>query len=106
MFQVPKRTTTANCWRRREVVIRWRRTRGPFECPCVPRIIASRLTLPGGSDNVDGEHKNGDRLKERSHCGDEIQRVPATPGVVGEDASRHAEEPSEVQRIERQMETD
>src|ERR1051325_5154216 len=100
MFQVPKRTTTAHGWHRREVVIRGRRSRGPFERPRVPRIIAGQFTFPGGADNVDGEHKNGGRLKERSHCSDEIKRVPATSGVVSEDASRHAEAAGEVQRIE------
>src|SRR6185295_16551886 len=106
MFQIPKRTTTANCWHRREVVIRRRRARGPLERPRVPRIIPSQFPLPDGADNIDGEDKNGGRLKERSHCSDEIKRIPATPGVVSEDSSRHAEEPREVQRIERQMETD
>src|SRR5262249_54988795 len=106
MFQVPKGTTTTNYWHRREVVIRGRRTRGPFERPRVPWITAGQFTLPDGADNVDGEHKNGGRLKERSHRSDEIERVPATPSVVRENASRHAEEAGEVQRIERQMETD
>src|SRR4030095_7050208 len=106
MFQVPKRTTTANCWHRREVVIRGRRTRGPFERPRVPRIIASQFTLLYGADNVDGEHQNGGRLTERSHRSDEIERVPATPSVVSEDASRHPEQAREVLCIERQMEPD
>src|SRR5262245_12406641 len=106
MFEVPKRTTAANNRYRRKVVFRWRRARGPLERPRVPGIVARQPALSGRANHVNGKQKNADCLNDSAHCRDEIKRVPATPGVVGEDASRHSEQARKVLRIKRQVEPD
>src|ERR1700752_4223863 len=55
MFQIPYRTATANGRRRCEVIIRGRRAGGPFDRPCVPRIIARQFSFLGRTNNVDGK---------------------------------------------------
>src|SRR5262249_18635260 len=56
--------------------------------------------------DVDSQQQNGSRLTDCSHGGDEIKRVPTTPGVIRKDASRHPEQAREVLGIKRQMEPD
>ena len=46
------------------------------------------------------------RLKKRSNRGDEVERLPAAPSVIGENASRHPEQPREVHRVKSHVEAD
>ena len=66
MLQIPKRSPARDRRNRREVVCRWRRAHGPFECPGVPWVFTSAAALPIGKDQVRNEHQNADRLNERA----------------------------------------
>src|SRR5208337_4003369 len=52
MFQVPQRTPAPDHRNRREVVVRRRGSRGPFQRPRIPRIIARRLSFRVGPEGV------------------------------------------------------
>src|SRR6185369_7086404 len=57
MLQIPKRTTTADNRNILKVVNRRRRSRGPFERPCIPRIVAGQLALLHRANDVDDKKK-------------------------------------------------
>src|SRR5260370_8554677 len=46
VFEVPERAATPHHGQLGEIVLRGRRSRRPFECPRIPRVIPARLPFP------------------------------------------------------------
>src|SRR5215831_654051 len=55
VFQVPERAAAAHHRQRLEVVLRWRRGRGPFERPGVPGVIARQRTAAPRDEQIGDE---------------------------------------------------
>src|SRR4051794_40848572 len=106
MLEVPQRTAAVNGWDHGVVVLRRRRTGGPLEGPCVPRVISRRLAAEVRPNQIDGEEQHPGGLKDNAYGYDEIPNVPTAARLIGVDAARHAEKPGYVHEIEREMKTD
>src|SRR5208282_6403013 len=104
MFQVPQRASAADDRGHREVVFGWWRSRGPFERPCIPGIIAGRVAGTERSQNVDYQYEHGDALHERSDRCDQVKRLQASTRLIGINAARHPAQTREMQGVEGQME--
>src|SRR5258708_36581472 len=83
MLEIPQRPAALHLGDCCEVV-RWRRrTRGPFERPCIPGIAPGKLTPKVRPKQVANENHHARRLKEHANCNDEIPDVPAAARLVG-----------------------
>src|SRR5262249_58428675 len=106
VFQVPQWTSAVHSRHRFEVVFRRWRTRGPLKRPSIPGVISRLLALARRPENVPCQTGNGGDLKYDSNGSDQIQYLPAAPGVVGVDPSRHAQQSRYVHCVEGQVESD
>src|SRR5262245_22297665 len=106
MFQIPQRTAAPHLRQDLEVVFRRRRGRGPLERPCVPGIIASRLSMPQRPQEIDHQAANAGGLKESPNRRDHIVDFPTAARVIGINAPRHPEDPGYVLRVEGEMKAD
>ena len=41
-----------------EIVFRWRRTRGPLECPCIPGIVPGQLPFAQRKEDIHYKNQN------------------------------------------------
>src|SRR5262245_13107723 len=104
MLQVPQGPAAGDCWDGRKVVCRRWGACGPFESPCVPRIIPCKSSLPIRNDEIRYEHQNGNALNECADRDNQIQGVPTAARLVGIDAARHAEQSGNVHHVKRHVE--
>src|SRR5208283_21835 len=89
-----------------EVVCRRGRSRGPLECPGVPRVIAGRGAATEGDDNVHDEECHRGDLEGNPEGRDRVQEVPPSIGWIGVDASWHAFESDKVKGYEGEIEAE
>src|SRR5262245_321728 len=106
MLQIPQWAAACDYRNRSEVVSSGRSTNSPFERPCIPWIVAGLCSLPVGNDKVIHKHQNRCCLNECPDCDDQVQCLPAWTGLVGVDASRHAQNSGYVHDIEGQVKAD
>src|SRR3954469_21418208 len=104
MLQIPKRPATTHDGKFFEVVLRWRRTGSPFECPTVPWIISGRLAFEGRVHDVKRESPDRKNLEDHSYRRNQIVRLPSAPCGIRVDSTRHAEHACEVKRYEGHIE--
>src|ERR1700722_16702072 len=91
MLQVPQGTAALDCRNGRKVIGWGRRTGGPFQCPCVPWIIAGLRSFEIRNDQVCYKYKDCNRLNKCADCDEQIQGVPTTARLIGVDPARHPE---------------
>src|SRR6266699_4917644 len=106
MLEIPQWTAAGDCWNRSEVVYGRRGAYGPFEIPCVPRIITGLRSFPIRNDKVGYKHQNGNALDKCADRDDQVHRVPTAAGLVGVDAAGHAEQTGNVHHVKRHMKTE
>src|SRR5262249_25074710 len=106
VFQIPKWARATDYGNALEVVLRRRRSRGPLERPRIPGVISRLFALARRPENVPCQTGNAGDLKHGSNGSDQIQDLPAPPGVVCVDASRHAQQSRYVHCVEGQVESD
>src|SRR5216684_3189923 len=106
MLQVPQGAAARDRRNGRKVIRRWWRTDGPFQCPCVPRVVTGPGSLEIRNYEVCYEHENRDCLNERADSDDKVQGVPTAAGLIGVDPAWHAEQSWNVHHVKRQVEPD
>src|SRR5215471_771207 len=106
VFQIPKWARATDYGNGLEVVLRRRRSRGPFESPRIPRVIPGLAALAQRNENVQCETRNAGDLKDHSDRRNQIQGIPAASGIVGVDAPWHAQQSRYVHRVKGQVEAD
>src|ERR1700738_3596187 len=106
VLAIPEWAAAANLWNRSEVVDGRRRTGAPLQSPGIPGIASRRFAAEVRPKQVGNENHNGGGLEEHANGHDEIQGVPAAPGLVGIDSARHSEKAGNVHEIEGEVESD
>src|ERR1700688_3135958 len=106
MLQVPERTAALDCRDGSEVIRRRRGKSAPFDGPGVTRIAARSFSLEVGPQKIGDENYRAQSLEEHTNRHDEIPDIPAAPGLIGVDSTRHAQHAGNVHEIERQVEPD
>src|ERR1700756_1787695 len=106
MLQIPQRSTARNRGNGHKVVRRRRRTDGPFQRPCIPRIIARLHSFEIRNDQVCYKYKDRNRLNKCTDRDQQIQGVPTTAGLIRIDSSWHPQNARNVHHVERQVESD
>src|SRR5580700_1902420 len=106
MLEIPQWTPASNSRDHGVVVYRWGRTCRPLQCPCVPRIVPSRLASEVRPNQIEGEDKHPQRLKRDADGYYQVPSVPAAAGLICINPPRHAEEPGNVHKIECEVKAD
>src|SRR5215469_2191763 len=106
MFQVPQGTTAPDYRNFRVVVLRRRRSSGPFERPSIPGITTGNVALKIRAHHIDYPHQHAQYLEDHAAGNDEVPKLPAPAGLIGINASRHAQQARNVHEVESQVKTD
>src|SRR6202453_941403 len=85
MLEIPERTTALDRGNGREVVFWWRRIRGPFKSPRIPRIAPGNLAAEVRPDKISQEDQDSSGLEENADGHDEVPSVPTAPRFIGVD---------------------
>src|SRR5580692_4029201 len=103
MLQVPQGAAACHCRNRRKVIGRGRRRCGPFQRPCVPRVVTGPGSLEIRNDEVGNEQENCEGLNERADCDEQVQGIPTTAGLIRVDSPWHPQNARNVHHVERQV---
>src|SRR5262249_31368242 len=106
VFQIPKWARATDYRNALEVVLRRWRSCGPLKRPRIPGVISRLFALARRPENIPCQTSNTGDLKDDSNGSDQIQYLPAAPGVVGVDPSGHAQQSRYVHCVEGQVESD
>src|SRR5262245_6069704 len=106
VLEVPQRSPTTHRGSLLEVVGRGRRSRGPFQGPGIPGIVAGRLAVSQRRKQVVNEDRITGDLDDRSERSQLVPDGPVRVGAVGVDPPRHAQHSRDVHRPKSQDETD
>ena len=90
MRQIPQRSSPAHGRHGLEIMLRRRRTRCPFQRPCVPRIRTGGLSRTETGENIGEQHQNREPDHEHARCGEHVHGGPAGKCGIGVDAARHS----------------
>src|SRR6266566_9525935 len=104
--QVAERPGTRYVRQAVEVLRRGRRGGVPLEGVREPGVVHRARTLARRLDDVDDEQQESDRHHARADRRDQVVGLPQSVLGVRVDPSRHAEEPEQVLREERQVEAE
>src|SRR5579872_2022436 len=106
MFQVPERPPALHARNCCEVIDRWRRIRGPFERPCVPRIRSRDCALEVRPQQIADEAADAENLKDDADAYDQVPYSPAPVELISVNPAGHPENARYVHEIESEMEAD
>src|SRR6476620_8809250 len=106
VLEIPERAPAPDSWDLSKVVCRRRRSCRPFECPGVPWIASGAVTFEIRPEQVTHEDQNSGGLKDHTDRRKKIPDIPAPPGLVGIDSSRHPQQSRDMHQVKREVKSD